>query len=321
MRFDVAIDEYVADMQAQGRMNSAATERDYRLVLYAHADDVDNRDPRYTGRDDVKLTLRRWLHPNSHRKNRSILISFYDWMVEEGKRPHNPARQTPRPRRRPTTTHRLSREEVTALLEAVLDERERRAIYLGVYAGLRNGELRGLRGRHFERPGFIWVSADIGKGGKERWIPVTDELAVVVDRIRLHVESDEYVLPAQRWRDPPANREKTDNLKRPSSSQALRSLVRRVADRAGISGRIYPHLLRHAFAEEMTRHAGLRNAQHMMGHADSRTTEIYLGKPTPDELMAAIQGFTFGAMAERMFLSTQNVLANPVEAPTGIEPV
>ena len=44
----------------------------------------------------------------------------------------------------------------------------------------------------------------------------------------------------------------------------------------------------------MTRHGGLRNTQHMMGHADSRTTEIYLGKPTPDELTAAIKGFTEG---------------------------
>ena len=60
MRFDVAIDEYVADMRSQGRMNSDKTERDYRIVLYAHAEDVNNRDPRYTGREDVKRTLRRW---------------------------------------------------------------------------------------------------------------------------------------------------------------------------------------------------------------------------------------------------------------------
>ena len=42
MRFDVAIDEFVADMRSQGRMNSDKTERDYRLVLYAHAEDIDN---------------------------------------------------------------------------------------------------------------------------------------------------------------------------------------------------------------------------------------------------------------------------------------
>jgi integrase len=112
-----------------------------------------------------------------------------------------------------------------------------------------------------------------------------------------------------------------DYLTRPSSSQALNQLVKRVAARAGLHGRIYPHLLRHAFAEEITRHAGLRNAQHLIGHSDSRTTEIYLGSPTPDELRAAIQGFTFGAITERMFLSAQIVLANPGEAPTGIEPV
>lgn len=317
----MAIDEFVADMRSQGRMNSDKTERDYRIVLYAHADDVGNRDPRYTAREDVKRTLRRWSHPNSQRKNRSALISFYDWMVEEGKRPHNPARQTRRPRRRPTATHRLSREEVVALLGAVQDERERRVIYLSIFAGLRNGELRGLRGRHFQRSGFIWVSGDIGKGGKERWIPVSDELAPVVDRIRWEVGADDYVLPAQRWRNPPSNTSKIDVRKRPSSSQALGQLVRRVAKRAGISGRVYPHLLRHAFADHMVRHAGLRPTQQMLGHADSRTTETYLGRSTPDELKAAIAGFTFGLLAERTFYPPAGVPANPVEAPTGIEPV
>ena len=99
---------------------------------------------------------------------------------------------------------------IAALLGAVQDERERRVIYLAVFAGLRNSELRGLRGRHFERAGFIWVSTDIGKGGKERWIPVSDDLAPIVDRIRWVVGSDEYVLPAQRWRNPPSNTSKID---------------------------------------------------------------------------------------------------------------
>ena len=62
--------------------------------LDRHGDDVDDRDPRYTNRDDVKRTLRRWSHPNSQSKYRSVLVSFYDWVMEEGLRADNPARQT-----------------------------------------------------------------------------------------------------------------------------------------------------------------------------------------------------------------------------------
>jgi integrase/recombinase XerD len=48
---------------------------------------------------------------------------------------------------------------------------------------------------------------------------------------------------------------------------------------AGIRRHITPHFMRHAFAEQMTRHGGVRQAQHMFGHSDLRTTEIYLGSP------------------------------------------
>ena len=54
VKFAVAIDEYVTGMQTQGRFTSPATVRDYRYVLNCHLEDVDNRDPRKTGREDVK---------------------------------------------------------------------------------------------------------------------------------------------------------------------------------------------------------------------------------------------------------------------------
>ncbi|MEJ7656234.1 MAG: hypothetical protein WKF33_04300 [Thermoleophilaceae bacterium] len=152
MKLTSAIDLFIEDMRMVGRINSDATDRDYRGTLLAHAEDVANRDPSLTNRDDVKRTLRRWRNPNSQRKQRSILVSFYDWMVEEGRRAHNPARQTRRAKRRPTSVYRLSRDEVIRLLAAVQTSRERRAIYLGVCAGLRRGELLGLQGRHFQRP-------------------------------------------------------------------------------------------------------------------------------------------------------------------------
>jgi hypothetical protein len=91
-------------MRGQGRLNSASSERGYRSTLAAHGEDVSNRDPAYVARDDVKRTLRRWPNPNTQGTNRAKLVSFYDWMVEEGYRKDNPARATPRPKRKRTAT-------------------------------------------------------------------------------------------------------------------------------------------------------------------------------------------------------------------------
>jgi site-specific recombinase XerD len=42
--------------------------------------------------------------------------------------------------------------------------------------------------------------------------------------------------------------------------------------------------MRHAFGDHVARHAGIKNAQALLGHADVGTTQIYTGAPTLDEL-------------------------------------
>jgi integrase len=86
------------------------------------------------------------------------------------------------------------------------------AIFLLFCAGLRNAEVRGLQGRHFQRAGLIHVSADIAKGGRERWVPVIPDLVAVVAEIRASVGRDEYVLPKQRFRKPPFNNERIEGV-------------------------------------------------------------------------------------------------------------
>ncbi len=306
MRFAVAIDAYVADMRARDSMNSSATERDYRYCLDRHGEDVDNRDPRYTNRDDAKRTLRRWSNPNSQSKYRSVLVSFYDWAMEEGLRPDNPARQTPRPKRRKPEVDRLTLEEAVAFLQAARGIRERRFAFLGVLAGPRRQELLDLKGQNFARDGWIRI---FGKGRKERWVPVLSELAPVVAEIRSDVAHDEYVLPAQRFRDPGVNRERQDYRHTRSSEQALWRLVVRLGQRAQIPWRVKPHTMRHAFADHVARLSGdVRVAQYLLGHATLGTTEAYLRHPTLDQLAAAVEGVLFGVPTERTF---QGVLFGP----------
>jgi site-specific recombinase XerD len=331
MRLSDAIDAFVADMRAEGRMNSDATERNYRIALNWHADDVDDRDPRWTDREDVKRTLARWPNANTRRKNRSILVAFYDWTMQELEpgRKDNPARQTRAPKARKPQIYRMTRSEVVAFLAAATTIRERRVAFLGVCAGLRNYELRHLQRRHFERAGWVHVSADIGKGGRERWVPVLPELEPVVAEILRTVGPTawvpgrggrpgawvgEYVLPAERWRDPGVNTRRIDIKLQPASRQVLRTVVEELGRRAGIHAHITPHLMRHAFGDHVARYAGIKNAQALLGHADVGTTQSYTGAPTLDELEAAIRGYVF----DDSRITNPQI---PLKAPTGIEPV
>ncbi|HEV3094052.1 MAG TPA: tyrosine-type recombinase/integrase [Solirubrobacteraceae bacterium] len=319
MKFETAIDLYIADMWTQARMTSPSSEVGYRSTLMAHAEDIQNCDPAYVSREDVKRTLRRWPHPNTQGTNRSKLVSFYDWTMEEGIRKDNPALQTRRPRRRAKDKYRLTEAEAAAVLQAAQGVRERRAIFLGLCAGLRNAELRGLQGRHFQRDGFVWVSADIAKGGRERWVPVIADMELVVAEIRADVQADEYVLPAQRFRNPPFNTNRRDLRHRPSSSQALGQLVIRVAKRAGIAARVRPHDMRHAYAEHIARKADTHVAQHLLGHAHLGTTETYLGRPRLDDMVTAVKNATYGIRTN--VLGVADTLQIGLEATTGIEPV
>jgi site-specific recombinase XerD len=329
MTFSRAIDAYITDQRTAGRINSPTTERAYRDVLLLHAQDLHDQPPETASRDDVKRTLARWANPNTQRTRRAVLVSFYDWTMEEGIRPDNPARQTRRPKKRPTTVYRLTLQEAQAMLDACRTTRERRAIYLGMCAGLRNAELRGLQGRHLRRDGYLWVSADIAKGGRERWVPIIGDLLDVVAEIKQNVGPDEYVLPAQRWRNPPTNTLAGDLTKRPCSSQALRTLVMTVAKRAGIQAHIHPHLLRHAFGDHVARHGGIRIAQRLLGHATVSTTETYVGDATLDELSRAVAAFSFQS-ASTPAAEPESVVETPAQSPspdsplkatTGIEPV
>lgn len=293
MRLTAAVDAYLADMKAEGRINTPVSERSYRDVLVWHSEDVDNRDPRYTNRDDVKRTLNRWPNPNTRAKRLSYLKSFYDWLVEEGMRKDNPARQVRRPKSRPTNVYKLTREEILRVLQAARNPREHRAVWLLGAAGVRSQEARGLRGRHFAREGWIHVSRDIGKGGKERWIPVLEELVPIVAEIRANVELDHFVFAKPVVANPGVNTRWSYDPARGVSQQYLWSMMAELGRRAKVGGPIGAHSLRHAFANHIARGTRIEIAQALLGHADIATTRGYMSDPTLDDLAAAVQGVRY----------------------------
>jgi len=56
----------------------------------------------------------------------------------------------------------------------------------------------------------------------------------------------------------------------------IQEMVRRYAERAGISKRVTPHVCRHSFASDLCRQTSkIRLVQKALGHSDLSTTMIY----------------------------------------------
>jgi integrase len=128
----------------------------------------------------------------------------------------------------------------------------------------------------------------MAKGGRERWVPVMVDLKPVVNEIRATTPADHRVLPGTRWVKSDRGFAPVERPERPCDRKTIWRAVKRIGRRAGIGTTVHPHQLRHAFADRVTRMAGLHAAQALLGHASIQTTEGYLTKPSPDELADAM---------------------------------
>jgi integrase/recombinase XerD len=231
-------------------------------------------------RDDVTGYLARLgeagLAASSAARRLSALRQFHRFLCVDGLRADDPTRIVRSPRVARPLPKVLSIAEVDRLLTAAEVEADaeaspaQRGAALRLYVllellyatGLRVSELVGLRRSAVTRDAsFLTV---VGKGGKERVVPVND-------RARDAVKAYLTTLEAGPWLFPAAG--ESGHLTRQVFARELKGL----AGRAGIaSARVAPHVLRHAFASHLLAGgADLRVVQTLLGHADISTTQIY----------------------------------------------
>lgn len=203
----------------------------------------------------------------------AALRRFYAYAVREGLVKEDPTAELEGPRRPPAVPRALSESEVERLLSAPdpgepVGLRDKAMLELMYASGLRVGELVALRlGAVNLRQGVLRI---LGKGGRERLVPVGEEALAWLQR---YLSEGRPSLPTARASDRLFPGERRPSLSR----QSFWAAVRRYAVRAGISGAVSPHLLRHSFATHLLNHgADLRAVQMMLGHASLSTTQIYL---------------------------------------------
>ncbi len=169
----------------------------------------------------------------------------------------------------------LRLEEVERLLEQPdlknpLGLRDRAMLEMLYSTGLRVSELIGLRGGDLDaRVGCVRC---IGKGDKERIVPVGRKSLAAVDRY-LRDARPELVRHSKAGNSPAlfVNR-RGAALSRVGVWKILSAYGRR----AGLRVALTSHMLRHSFATHLLEGgADLRSVQMMLGHADISTTQIY----------------------------------------------
>ena len=201
----------------------------------------------------------------------SALRGFYRHQILSQVLAEDPTAQLEHPKAgRPLPTV-ISPEQVEALLQApaldtVLGLRDRAMLEVLYATGLRISELIGMHLNNINlRQGLVRV---VGKGGKERLVPMGEEAMLWVTRYVRDGRPD--LLPAGGAILFPSR------LGRPMTRQTFWHAIKRYAVKAGIATNVSPHTLRHAFATHLVDNgADLRAVQMMLGHSDLSTTQIY----------------------------------------------
>lgn len=211
---------------------------------------------------------------NSRTQSRILsgVRSFYRFLLYHNLREDDPSELLESPRKEQHLPEVLSLEEVNRLVEAVdlssAEGHRNRAMLEMLYgSGLRVSELTGLRlSDIYREEGYLLVR---GKGSKQRLVPISPEADKwfgywLEDRSHLDVKPEAVDIAF------------LNRYGRQLTRAMVFTIIKRLAEKAGIHKVISPHTLRHSFATHLLQNgADLRVIQQLLGHEKITTTEIY----------------------------------------------
>jgi integrase/recombinase XerD len=211
--------------------------------------------------------------PRSVARYVAAVRGFYRFLVLDRRIDHSPADDLRAPRAWPGLPTYLSVEDVDRLLEAPDTStprglRDRALIELLYATGLRVSELVRLKvGDVTLDQGFLTC---LGKGGKERMVPIGDSAVAWVRRWIAEGRGRMLDGRTSAWLF----------LSGPRGTPLTRvgfwKLLKRHGTAVGVGHVLSPHVVRHSFATHLLdRGADLRAIQMMLGHADLSSTQIY----------------------------------------------
>ncbi len=203
--------------------------------------------------------------------NVSVIRTFYKFLLTLKIIERNPTELLELPKLRKKLPTVLSKEEVEKLLDIDLTDcysyRNKAMLELLYSTGLRVSELVNLELSNIDLENCTLKT--IGKGNKERIIPISDYALYYVEKYineyrgsMLKKGVNNYVF--------------INNHGNVMTRQGFFKIIKKLAVEKNIKTPISPHTLRHSFATHLLDYgADLRSIQEMLGHSNLSTTQIY----------------------------------------------
>ena len=223
----------------------------------------------------IREQMTQGLSPRSVARGVAAIRGFFRFLVLDRILERSPAEDLKPPRAWPALPTFLSLEDVDALLEnpdvsTPLGLRDRAMFELLYATGMRVSELVGVRGADLHLDEHYLTC--IGKGNKERLIPIGEQAAGWVKRY----QRDARPALAAHAKGKSSPRLFLNARGGSLTRVGFWKILKQQGAAAGLPPALSPHVLRHSFATHLLeRGADLRAIQMMLGHADLSTTQIY----------------------------------------------
>ncbi|MEE1169814.1 MAG: site-specific tyrosine recombinase XerD [Anaerovoracaceae bacterium] len=211
--------------------------------------------------------------PATINRKMASVRAYYNYLLEKQYISSNPTHNVKTPKVEKKGIEYLSIEEVDRLLtmpdDSIRGKRDRAILELLYATGIRVNEVIAANVKDVNlRIGFFTCP---GESGKARIIPIGRPARAALE---------EYIYNS---RDMMVKDNKDEDAlfvnyygKR-MTRQGLWKIMKEYADKAGLSQKLTPHILRNSFAVHMVQNgADLKSLQELLGHEDISATQIYL---------------------------------------------
>ncbi|MCT4509280.1 MAG: tyrosine-type recombinase/integrase [Tepidibacter sp.] len=173
----------------------------------------------------------------------------------------------------------LEKDEIKKIFDFIKNSRSNKfyklrnlsIVSLMLYSGLRVSEITSIDLKDIEYALNHEILSIVGKGNKERKIPLLkDELLngslnslyeYYIERLKLDIDTNALFVSTKKTR---------------LTARAIQMLMKKYSTNTNINKTITPHKLRHTFATHLIKNgADIRKVQELLGHASISTTQIY----------------------------------------------